>query len=352
MKRSIKRARILAMTAVLVICMFAVPVFADYQELLSEMPDEQMMAELEKMGLEIPESFLNDKPEELPALIRFFVEELEKDPRFEAGFSLRETTILFQRIKIAALRYYGWPRDVVKEAEKELERYGLTDSTYYSYGDGSKNCYGYAINENVFKDPGYYAYGGASISNSQLASMTVYQLAERAKADLQTTGSTGLNQQCVIITSARPSYQTGITAICVRKGKWDTANYYDYHFMRVFPGSVWRHKPSNTCILTYNSLPGNSVNWTNERATDSTHFLSPNITYSGTIYYLTFKGSHNFVNSYTGENYHSGSKHYYQYADTCSRCGYTTNYTWQSIPCSGPPCPDYHPNKIIEASIE
>ena len=353
MSNSINRACVLTMAAVLIICcMFAVPIFADYQELLSEMPDEQLMAEMKLLGVECPETILDNHPEERVDLIRFFVKEIEKDPCFEAGANRRDVTMLFQMVKVAVLIYYGWPESSITKVETELERNGLTDSTYYSYGDGSKNCYGYAIDRNVYVSPGYYAYGVENIPDSQLSGMTVYQLAERAKADLQTTDSKGLNQQCVIITNARPSYQNGITAICVRKGKWDTANLYDFHFMRVFPSSVWRHKPANTCVLTYNSLPSNNVNWTNERAKDSTHFLSPFITYSGTIYYLTFKGSHNFINSYTGENYHSGSKHYYRFADTCSRCGYTTNYTWQSIPCSGPPCPDYHPNKTGEASIE
>ena len=351
MKRSIKRAWILAMTAVLVICMFAVPVFADYQELLSEMPDEQMMAELEKMGLEIPESFLDDHPEERATLARWLIRKIEENPRWVFAVGRADLYEYYLSIKNAVFKYYGWPEEYYLSKENS-DGYQLQNSTYYSTGSASQNCYGYALNRIIYKDPGYYAYNMANISNSQLAGMSVYQLAERAKADLQTTGSNGLNQQCVIITSTRPSYQSGTTAICVRKGKLDTSNYYDYHFMRVFSGSVWRHKPGNTCILTYNSLPSNSVNWTNEYATSSSNFEPSDTTYSGQIYYIKYAASHSYSNEYTGENYHSGSKHYYRFADTCSRCGYTTNYTWQSIPCSWPPCPDYHPNKIIEASTE
>lgn len=45
---------------------------------------------------------------------------------------------------------------------------------------------------------------------------------------------------------------------------------------------------------------------------------------------------------YTGNNYHSGSKHYYEYADICTGCGdqKANTTTWSVINCSGPPCID------------
>ncbi len=48
---------------------------------------------------------------------------------------------------------------------------------------------------------------------------------------------------------------------------------------------------------------------------------------------------HGYANRYTGSEYHSGSYHYYQYADFCTICNKQINTTWISVECSGPPCP-------------
>ena len=48
---------------------------------------------------------------------------------------------------------------------------------------------------------------------------------------------------------------------------------------------------------------------------------------------------HDYANRYTGSEYHSGSYHYYQYADFCTICNKQINTTWISVECSGPPCP-------------
>lgn len=53
-------------------------------------------------------------------------------------------------------------------------------------------------------------------------------------------------------------------------------------------------------------------------------------------------GHGDMTQSYTGNNYHSGSKHYYEYADICTGCGdqKANTTTWSVINCSGPPCID------------
>ncbi len=47
---------------------------------------------------------------------------------------------------------------------------------------------------------------------------------------------------------------------------------------------------------------------------------------------------HDYTNKYTGNNYHSGTRHYYQYADFCDICNKQINTTWTSVVCNGPPC--------------
>lgn len=47
---------------------------------------------------------------------------------------------------------------------------------------------------------------------------------------------------------------------------------------------------------------------------------------------------HDYANQHTGNEYHSGARHYFEYADICKICGKQTNTTWTSIVCDGPPC--------------
>ena len=87
------------------------------------------------------------------------------------------------------------------------------------------------------------------MTQTTLKNKSIYELAEYVKDDLQ---SSTLNKKCVKITYTRPSYSSlisGQSAICIRKG--DNGNgVYDYHFMKLFSGDTWRHKPGRTAILT------------------------------------------------------------------------------------------------------
>ena len=44
------------------------------------------------------------------------------------------------------------------------------------------------------------------------------------------------------------------------------------------------------------------------------------------------------VQPYVESLLHSGSRHYFQYANICKICNKQINTTWMSKPCSGPPC--------------
>lgn len=58
---------------------------------------------------------------------------------------------------------------------------------------------------------------------------------------------------------------------------------------------------------------------------------------AGTISYVLFR-YHDYINKYTGSEYHSGSRHYLQYADICKVCNKRINETWTSAPCTGSAC--------------
>ena len=59
---------------------------------------------------------------------------------------------------------------------------------------------------------------------------------------------------------------------------------------------------------------------------------------TGAIRYAIFR-YHDYANQYTGNQYHSGARHYFEYADICEICNKQINTTWTSVVCSGPPCP-------------
>ena len=246
---------------------------------LSKLSDEQLLSVLLENGLEIPKEC--DVPENTIQRIRRTIDLIDNDQDLSYAAGWVPGYELHMSVISAAERYYGIKMGFGDSSPKAYY-YTLQDSTYYGYGSTNQNCYGYSLSvSNLYKDPGFYAYGG-NIPDSMMPSITAYQLANRVKSDLQTTT---FNKGCIKITTTRPSYMSGRSAICVRKGKLDSVNEYDYHFMRVFSSNIWRHKPGNTHILTYNSLPQSSVNWTNEYATSSYSFHPGYITYTGTIYY-------------------------------------------------------------------
>ena len=58
---------------------------------------------------------------------------------------------------------------------------------------------------------------------------------------------------------------------------------------------------------------------------------------TGEIRYRLYR-YHDYENKFTGNEYHSGVRHYFQYADICEICDKQINPTWKAIICSGPPC--------------
>ena len=64
------------------------------------------------------------------------------------------------------------------------------------------------------------------------------------------------------------------------------------------------------------------------------YFSNP---YIGQYSYAIFR-YHDYVNQHTGNQYHSGGRHYFEYADICEVCYKQKNTTWTSIVCNGPPC--------------
>lgn len=340
-----KRHLLFVLFLALTVCLStAIPTFATDKlpvaeergdkQILSELSDDELLLFLEENGVTIPVG-LADSQEEAMGIIRSLIIRIEKKPDIVFTYSLRQTCDFAYALKSVVDDYYGI---TVDSTFYPYSSHGLRDSTVYQTPSnrGNYNCYAYALGKT---DSWYYVgeSSGHNLTQVDIADKSIYEIATYVKADLQ---SSSLNKMCVKIVSARPSYSSlssGQTAICVRKGS--DGIMYDYHFMKLFNGDVWRHKPGGTAILTYDYLPSNSRNWTNE-SYDGSVARSGMCVYNSDIYYILFNSSHNYLHNYTGNNYHKGGKHYYEYADVCKDCGdqKTGSSTWVTIECSGPPC--------------
>ncbi|AIQ45051.1 hypothetical protein R70723_03375 [Paenibacillus sp. FSL R7-0273] len=133
------------------------------------------------------------------------------------------------------------------------------------------NCYGYAIGQQVFKDPGYHS--GQSFS----VSMGIAEIADLAVSDLNALGYWGYK------TTTKPSslaYYERVVA--VRKGS------NDYHFMKGdTSASDWTHKPAGNQPMRWNyASPGYKI-WTNEYSFQNVNYAAT-VNYNSTIYYIIY----------------------------------------------------------------
>jgi len=216
-------------------------------------------------------------------------------------------------------------------SERAATAYTLQDSTACGSWDDyylTYNCYAYAIG----RTDGFYWPGKFSTipnkSNFDIHD-TVYTMACHVRADLM---SQTFAKQCVAITTTAPtSLSSGQSCMCIRKA----AN--DYHFMKLKDGE-WYHKPGQSAPLKYKYTPSTSRDWSNEALIRGTA-CPGDTTYDSTIYFLIYSKNHGSTTyASTGNNYHAGAKHFYEYGQKCDSCGVFVSTTWISRACSGPPC--------------
>ncbi len=339
-----KRRFLFVLFLALTVCLStAIPTFATDElpvteentekQILSELPDDELLLFLEENGVAIPVG-LADSLEEAVEIIRLFIVDIEQEPDIVFLYGLTQLQDLGDALKPVVNNYYGISVD---STFRPYASHGLRDSSlYYTTPNASKfNCYAFAIGQSEWCNPGQFS--GYIMTSSDLKLMSVSDIAVHVKEDLQK-----LNFPCVKIVADRPLYNSlavNQSAICVRKGS-NGRGKYDYHFMRLYGVDVWRHKPGESEVLTYDYLPSNSRSWIGEGYVDG-KVVTSDIVYDSEIYYILFAFSHNhYSHGYTGNNYHKGGKHYYEYADICGDCGtqIAGSSTWVTIECSGPPC--------------
>ena len=204
------------------------------------------------------------------------------------------------------------------------------------------NCYAYAIDymENgVLKgcDPGFKCGrvydDGASIGDMAiLVSGDLNALGYNCILE-QTNRPTSLGNWSNIIAMRKDTTYDALREIA--DGIYEPFN--DYHFAKM-KSDGWYHKPGPTAVLKFRSAPDNGTVWTNECIALSGHGVAT-ISYDSTIIYMSYKESHGTtMEAWTGDDYHSGKVHYYEFEYTCPDCGEVIDTEWVSLPCRGPTC--------------
>ncbi|HHU56291.1 MAG TPA: hypothetical protein GXZ48_06370 [Acholeplasmataceae bacterium] len=287
----------------------------------SNLSEEECLEFITNKGVNIPDDLT--KLPSLGSFVKNCIILLEDNPNTIFSFNNIDTLNLANQIKTVILDYYN---DVKEDSItiKTYSTYTLQDSIVYGPWNENYvhyNCYGYAINQtSKYVNPGYYSNKPFSIL------LSIYNIALLVEDDLYALG-----YNCVKITSIRPTtIQGDEKVICVRKGN------IDYHFMKLSDG-VWYHKPGGTAILQYKYLPTKSRIWTNEHSFRNVSYPGTT-TYDSDIYYILYNQNHTITSKWTGQHYHSGKQHYYQFERICKLCGYSESKKWEYYFCPGPPC--------------
>lgn len=305
------------------------------QILLSEMTGEECVQFLLSKGVEIPDIFADEA-----AMYRAVVDLIriiEQNPqvRFNFGSPINQT--FCDAVKNAVNTHYGVSSSRTNALTRETS--ALIDSTpltgwrdsYLEY-----NCYSYAVGVTTT----WYNLGGI-YAQYHPDEPELDVIIENGAASWTPVICSDLRSMfpCVYSTTVRPvssGLNSNQTAICVRWGYVDNApDLQDFHFMKL-SGSSWYHKPGPAIPMRYHHMPETQA-WTNECVTEDGP-KAGDIVYTGPIIYFVYAPAHNTINKYIGEDYHSGARHYYKFADVCQECGDYWNVQWVSQPCSGPPC--------------
>ncbi len=208
----------------------------------------------------------------------------------------------------------------------------LLYSTVYSWDSTTMtryNCYAYVLGlTDKFYIPGDF---NGNYKYSPYAN--VYILAEVIKADLKE----GFGYKCVKTHSDCPA-SFGIWSHVIAMRRETIYDYRsDFHVAKL-TSEGWLHKPGAFAVLKFNDAPSDDILWTNERFDGE--YNPPSVTYESPVLFMSYKTNHGVLSPYTWteQHYHSGTSHFYLYANICADCGGRENATWVELPCTGPTC--------------
>lgn len=241
--------------------------------LLSQ-PISESLADLEALGLVLPEVYQED---------RHLAEESLRGILLDISNGM---TDVYPYGYTELVKYAKRVQGVLARTDPQISAhvaraYSLVDSTVlggWSSNYNSQNCYGYALRRQVKVNPGHYSGGDYSIY------LDISVLADLVVADLESLGYVAYK------TSTKPTsiayYEEPV--MCIRKGPSD------YHFMRMASTSstsIWNHKPGESIPLRWNYSSPEYKTWTSEFV-DSEGIAHPgNYLYNSEIYYIHYWSS-------------------------------------------------------------
>ena len=348
---------------------------------LSEMSIEECIAFLKANGVEIPDELYTEL--EWGVFAKEIIAQVEEDPNVAFPFGYSVLLQFANDIRFAVIKYYNMDGNVY--SVQAMEETSLQDNTVYgSWSDDylNYNCYAYAIGcYDRIVNPGTFSNNAISMDTS------ISGIAGSVRTDLQALGYTVLS---VSNTMPAVTVSDHTHLICVRKDVDGVIMVEggmaillkDYHFMRLGQDGNWYHKPGQTNPLRYKYTPSNDRIWVVESYDGESYDRVEGWTYDSEIYFIGYTTPHTYeyamcgneqhiltcticgqttgsasacvyVNDYctscgrhdhnlgladrTGNHYHEGLLHYFEYSRVCQDCGAYV-YHWESEVCSGPPC--------------
>ena len=304
---------------------------------LSEMTESECIAFVKGCGVELPAWYENERY--WGPFVKSVIVDVEANPNIEFGFGYSKLLDLAYEIKTVVIEYYGLS-GIANNAKVSSTSNILEDNTVYGTWNNSYknyNCYAYALGKTTTADPGDFS----GHSYTTLPSLSV--LANYVADDLEALGYT--NVQVSTTRSMTSGYKK---VICIRRGSWyDDSNLSmttDYHVAKCNEAGGWLHKPGYTNPLKFKYAPASSTPWVYESYNGSKYVRDEDVTYSGTIYYISYILPHtcSYEYKYAGSNTHirtctlcgatTGAKLGCLYVDNnCSMCGHNKNQA-DSIP--------------------
>lgn len=348
---------------------------------LSSLSDDEIVEFLVDFGVDLPDVYTEGTS--WMTFIRFVIEIVEEDPSTRFVFEDFNHQELACEIKVAVNAYYGVTETALTSNARTTAT--LQDSTVLGEWDDvyeTYNCYGYAIGVYRRLSPGQLAWENSGAAGSFYYDWTqdVSVVAGWVKNDLESLGY----DVCEPTTTMPETEVTAhVRLICIRTDTYGEAYYQsmDFHLMKLEEDGCWYHKPGGTIPLMYNYVPTTSRIWLGECWDEDGYNPNRLVSYTSDIYFIEYTIPYEYTyeytdssthtrtcqycgettqethtlsgGTYTGNNYHQRSLHYYQYTAACTVCGGTVTY-WSGTLCMGPPClvPDTGLTSCCEGELE
>lgn len=305
----------------------------DLRSYIESLSDDECIEFLEENGVEVPYFYADENGRQY---VKGVVLDILENPSSHSMVGRVEAANFYDEIRnlVKTNSMYGYYPQV-----STYDSYGLEFSTRYSWNPNmvNYNCYAYALGK--WDKP--YEPGEISDTYYSLLEDDPVEVGRIVRKDLDYLG-----YKCILTSFSRPTMQSDWENIIALRidTNLDNMTYNDYHFARFF-NSTWRHKPGPSAVLRFNDISTFTANeWCNEGLESGTKYVEPDTWYESDILYISYKTEHQKL-TYTGNNYHSGSRHYCQYNVTCN-C--ETKTVWRDYACSGNPC--ITPNSITPPS--